>query len=615
MTTNSKTYLGKVVGFHDTVTATLTIADGTITHVTAEYQPDTVGGLAIERMKDTILAENSVSVDVISGATFSSTAYRTAAQKAFAVHQGKMTATEAADPATASPFAEAPAEPDAITSSSVTDKTRQPENNSCAEEPLYLNSATEFDDSFDVIVVGGGGAGLAAAAQASSDGLSVLVCEKAGIVGGSTSYSGGVMQAAGTTYQKKLSDYPDDTPTKHAQYWLAAGEETVDEKLVTDLANGAPHNIDWLAELGVNWTTLYGNCHIPYISDDLFADRIHVYQGGGMSGNGTVLVEAMLKKAQQHAATFWYDAPAVSLIKDLENQRIAGVVVDQHGVKRNVRATKGVILATASIDHNPALAFKLNRQHYDDLLHKTCLSAPTDTGDGIIMGMSVGAAISGMGGCIDFDGVTGNATDNRVPTIPAIFVNGAGQRFVCEDATYAYQYRAIFEQEKQFDQPTYMIFGESSLSWPGSPWTTESLQTAVEKKQVAAATTLTELAEMIHVPKFALTQSVVSWNQAVDTGADSQFNRQTGIGKIEGPYYAMKNIATNLGAIGGLKITPDCQVVDNFDQPITGLYAAGLNAGGWLGPYYPGSGTAVSGIVHQGRKAAQHLAQSEAKLR
>ncbi|KRK09640.1 flavoprotein [Ligilactobacillus pobuzihii E100301 = KCTC 13174] len=214
-----------------------------------------------------------------------------------------------------------------------------------------------------------------------------------------------------------------------------------------------PQNIEWLANLGIKWTSMYGNCHIPYIDDQLFADRIHVYEGGGMAGNGTVLVKALLQAATKNQTTFWYNSPAIALIKDQYNEKVVGVVVDKKGTPTKVKAKKGVVLATASIDHNPALAFKLNRQHYDDLMHKTCLSAQTNTGDGIIMGMSVG------------------------------------------------------------------------------------------------------------------------------------------------------------GAIGGLKINTDSQVLDNFDQPITGLYAAGLNAGGWLGPYYPGSGTAVSGIIHQGRKAAMHLAK------
>ena len=33
-----------------------------------------------------------------------------------------------------------------------------------------------------------------------------------------------------------------------------------------------------------------------------------------------------------------------------------------------------------------------------------------------------------------------------------------------------------------------------------------------------------------------------------------------------------------------------------------------MASGGWIGPYYPGSGTAISGVVHWGRKAGASAA-------
>jgi len=47
-------------------------------------------------------------------------------------------------------------------------------------------------------------------------------------------------------------------------------------------------------------------------------------------------------------------------------------------------------------------------------------------------------------------------------------------------------------------------------------------------------------------------------------------------------------------------------------KAISHLYASGLNAGGWIGPYYPGSGTAIMGLMHWGRKAGAHAAKQKA---
>ena len=50
------------------------------------------------------------------------------------------------------------------------------------------------------------------------------------------------------------------------------------------------------------------------------------------------------------------------------------------------------------------------------------------------------------------------------------------------------------------------------------------------------------------------------------------------------------------------------QVLDVNNNPIPGLYAAGMASAGWVGPFYPGSGTALLGAIHFGRKAGKVVA-------
>lgn len=341
----------------------------------------------------------------------------------------------------------------------------------------------------------------------------------------------------------------------------------------------------------------------------MHADRIHVYEGGGASGSGVILTQTLLKAAQEAGATIQYDTALQSLIQDKDTKKIIGAAISIHGEKKNILANNAVVLATASIDHNPALAKEMNPQHFNDLNYNTVLSTKTNTGDGIILGMSAGGTINSMGGCIDFCGKTGNATDNRIHTFPMIYINGLGHRFVCEEATYAYTFRAIFQQEKQHNKQTYMIFGESSIQDEFSPWTKESLANDIKSGLVKKADTIEELAKIIKVPAQNLKDTLSKWNRDVQSGHDTNYGRAQGLAEIKAPFYAYHNKASNLGSIGGLKINIDGQVIDNLGQPIPNLYAAGLNAGGWIGGYYPGSGTAISGIVHQGRKAGQAIAK------
>ena len=605
-----KQFQGVAKGFHGEVKATLTLEDGTIKSASSEHSPTAyVGDLGIQRMIRKIESAQSLEVDAVAGATFSSNAFLEASKKALAVSTGDLTAEEALK-VNVGLGVPAGARLDAVSSASINPNKTQ-ENTSVARPTIAHSKTLNYDLTYDVVIAGAGGAGLSAAVEAARAGLKVLICEKSGIPGGTTNYSGGVIQAAGTSYQKQFTAYQEDSTDKHAELWLKAGEALVDEALVRDLAKGSPDNLEWLTDMGLKWTDVYGHSHIPYVPDELYAERIHVYENGGGSGTGTILTQVLLKSALSAGAEIYYDTPVTTLIQDTKTRTVTGAVIEHQGQTLNVRATKGVVLATASIDHNPALAKELSPQQFNDLNYNTVLSAKTDTGDGIMMGMSSGAAINGIGGCIDFCGKTGNATNNRIPTIPMIYVNGIGNRFVCEDATYAYSYHAIFQQEKQLNKQTYMIFGADSIKEPGSAWNEASLAADVANGTVKRAESLKDLAHLIQVPVQNLTQTVTTWNEQAAKGQDLQFGRKQGIKPIAAPFYAYQNKATNLGSLGGLKINTDCQVLDHFDEVIDGLYAAGLNAGGWMGGYYPGSGTAIAGIVHQGRKAGQALGRKK----
>lgn len=245
---NNQLFQGAAKGFHDKVTATLTISDGVITDVSSEHHPLAyVGGLGIQRVINNIKDSQTVEVDTISGATFSSTAFIEASKKAYAVYKGELEVDKAMDQNYKLNTEE---EVDTISSASINPNKTQ-ENTSIVEDIIINNGSLQFDSTYDVIIAGSGGAGLAAAVEAARSGLSVLICEKAGIAGGTTNFSGGVMQAAGTQYQKDSTNYKEDTTDKHAQLWLKAGEGTLDENLVNDLAHSMPDNLEWLAEMGI----------------------------------------------------------------------------------------------------------------------------------------------------------------------------------------------------------------------------------------------------------------------------------------------------------------------------------------------------------------------------
>ena len=73
-----------------------------------------------------------------------------------------------------------------------------------------------FDEVFDLVVVGSGGGSMCAGLVMRSAGKGVLILEKPGLVGGTTSRSGGVMWMPNNPFMKR--DGVEDSPEKAATY-------------------------------------------------------------------------------------------------------------------------------------------------------------------------------------------------------------------------------------------------------------------------------------------------------------------------------------------------------------------------------------------------------------
>jgi urocanate reductase len=259
------------------------------------------------------------------------------------------------------------------------------------------------------------------------------------------------------------------------------------------------------------------------------------------------------------------------------------------------------------------LAKALNQQQYWDLTTQLCFISDTANGDGIRMGMEIGAALATVGGTIDFDAATGNATNNSLPQAPCVIVNANGQRFVCEDATYAYQYRAIFQQVTQLQGPAWMILDQNMVEQKYGSWSAD-IPGAIASGALVTANTYEALAAAIGVPTAAFVRTMDTWNMNIATyGADIDYQRDAQLIQLDKPpYYAAKIVAANLGSLGGLEIDAKAQVINLAGEVIPHLYAGGMNSGGWYGLYYPGSGTSLMGGLVLGRIAGASAAAATA---
>lgn len=471
----------------------------------------------------------------------------------------------------------------------------------------------EWDEECDVLILGAGGTGLSAACAAAEAGASVIVVETAEGTGGTTALSGGVIQAAGTEWQKEYTSFQDDTPELHAQCYIEQAEGIGHEDLIETMCERAPELVEWLSTIGINWESVYGNCHVPYVTEGLHADRIHVYEGGGAAGQGNVLTDAETAEAERLGVAFEFNTTAKRLVFD-DEQGVLGAIVERDGEEIAIKGAKGVVMALGGIDRAEDLCMSFNQQQYWDLTTQMSYISENANGDGIRMGLAVNAQLASVGGTIDYDMATGNATTNASEQIPCIFVNCKGRRFVCEDATYAYTYRAIWQQETQLGGHTYMIFDHNAIDQGLTPWA-DDVESYVDDGTIYGADSIEELAELIDVPATNLQSTIDLWNANIEEyGEDLEFNRDTQLIQLDGPrYYANLNVSANLGSLGGLLINTEAQVLDNNGEVIPGLYAGGMNSGGWYGLYYPGSGTSLTGGLVWGHIAGENAAAAESR--
>jgi fumarate reductase flavoprotein subunit len=471
------------------------------------------------------------------------------------------------------------------------------------------SDGVSWDEEFDVVVVGGGGAGLVAAIEAVESGASVLVLEKAAAVGGNTARSGAVIQAAGTTFQQDAG-VTGDTPDRHRQYYEQAGEDIPDPELLRVLTEQAPDAIAFMSDLGLSYQSVYGVGPIPYVDPDLMVPRIHVPGAAPEIGGGGAHVTALEEAADAGGVEVRTESPVRALIEH-ESEGIVGVRAEIDGEDRHIMARRGVILCSGGFDRNPDLARALSPQLLWELETGTPFTAESNTGDGLMMGMAVGADLAAIGGTIGVPAITpgAGALAPGLPSIPGLWVDRYGRRFVNEGTHYAYAIRAVFDQEQHV---AWAIFDENVRGLGGTaiggiwgPWS-DDLSEEIASGKVRQGDTLADLAGEIGVAADELERTLQSWNDGVAQGEDALFGRTEALVALDtAPYYATRVVSANLGSCGGLRIDLSCRVVDVDGEPIPRLYAAGMVAGGFIGPYYPGSGTAVLATVVFGRIAGR----------
>ncbi|MDO4548102.1 MAG: FAD-dependent oxidoreductase [Clostridia bacterium] len=473
---------------------------------------------------------------------------------------------------------------------------------------LTNDAVTQYDGIYDVVVVGAGGAGMSAAFEAANAGASVLVLEhEPGILQSNTALCGGVVMGCLSSVQKAAG--VEDDVDEFRKYLSAVGEGYEDPDMMDVWARESGGTVDWLIEQGVNFPTekLYMSGNEPN-----YEHITKAVPRGCITAedSGSSICQALYDRTVEMGVEYRFNVTASRLITDPDG-RVVGVLTN----KGIYRGNKAVILCTAGFSRNQQWI----KSFKPDLATGGSFGSSYQQGDGIKMGMAVGAQIGNMW-ITQADTIGTQLTEEMCPCmviaiwkLPCIFVSQDGRRHMAEDLYYEYQCGEIAAQEGGY---VWSIWDQSITDMGSSvitvPACSDGCEDEIANGTIFRADTIAELAVQLNIDPAVLEETVNHYNEMMRNGVDEDFGRASGLGEVvKAPFYAAKTVPATCDTAGGLITNTDGQVKNQWGDIIPGLYAAGSTTSGWRGKLYPGSGTAVSVAVTFGRRAGR-LAASEA---
>lgn len=469
--------------------------------------------------------------------------------------------------------------------------------------------------SFDVIVIGASLSGSVAALQAVQSGLTVLLIEKSKSVGGSGNYVEGIFAVNSYLQAQqgiKVSEKDILNEELNYSHYLA------DPMIWKDYLSESAKNIEWLKNIGVKY--------IKVLEQANGFQTWHLFEGLGKQ----VIQNILLPLAQQNGARILTSA-AVRKININEHGVIgASVITAKSEIDVN---SKAVILATDGYLNNSDLLDKV-------VSHKIPIlpvNSGHNKGDGLKLADNIGAQKNKLG-ILMLCG--GTIKDLSVPAYQyreedlciaaakqgMLWVNERGNRFVNEGivSNFAYAGNTIISQNRVFSIldkntvdrltcgpiPRTMDFGNGKVTSLTKLKTNISAYLGNNSSFISCAESLDELAKELKLPN--LVKTVRRYNKMCYQKQDDDFSKpvQYLLPLRKGPFYAVELAVGAFCTIGGLKVTRSNEVLNDYDEPISGLYAIGNDgASALVGDTYGINvpGTEAGYAVYSGRNSVRQI--------
>lgn len=466
--------------------------------------------------------------------------------------------------------------------------------------PEPITDISEERD-FDVVVVGAGVAGMAAAEAAARSGARVVVIERSGQVNA----RGVDMGNVGSKVQKEAGVEID--PYEATRLLTMWSQQVVNRDLIFTWASRSSAVFDYIAELaqkygyrlmqadGSSGTAKFGWDELPerwrvlptaasLVGDDGISDNVH-------------LGEILQKSAEEHGAELVFNTRAEQLVGDA-SAGVSGVIaITSEGKYVQYNAAKGVVLATGDIGGNEEMV-----SAFAPLALRADMNAYTpegcNTGDGILMGLRIGAALSRAQAAPMIHQFAFSNYDFPLTSfyMSWLSVDREGNRYGAEAPFEPYVTNArmvtpgnvawsVFDS----DYLTYVKMQmPDTYDW-FSEWVTAVFDEFVGGEFLTKANTLEELADTLGMPADNLAKTVERYNAMFEKGHDDDFGvpAQHLTQVKNGPFYATPNLCSLLVIPFGLHVDANSQVLTDEDEPIPGLFAVGNMQGDFFAFNYP----------------------------
>lgn len=490
---------------------------------------------------------------------------------------------------------------------------------------MFKSVNSNWDATYDVVVLGFGGAGATAARFAADNGAKVLIVDSApeGHEGGNTRYAGQVISTGSDL--DDLRKYYDDL----------ADPMDYDHELMETYVQGLYNMPNFLEKyLGVKPFVMadHPNSEVskalwfmrheyPELRGQATHDLVAVHEGVADSALWKNLRQQVLDRSDK--IDVLYETPATHIFQDPYIKSVIGVEILRDGKKLNVKANNGVVMATGGFENNPKMV--------ENYLGETSLNpigSLYNKGAGVKMAEEVGAKLYNMANYESygiFHGLTPKPeAGQRSQFLPfdwpafhrgsLMVVGDDGTRYFNEDEMHRHghiqnhgQWRVpnaqlhpyvIFDQKK-FDE----LKNDKNAPYP------EFLKLFIEADDIK------DLAKIMKVDAKTLKETIKDFNHFAKKCKDYAFDRDgktlTAFSK-KGPYYAIPMVQGLLNTQGGPVHNSNTEVLDPDNNVIPHLYAVG-ELGSLMGRKYNGGSNLAENLVF-GKIAGEEAAKVKAQV-